>query len=324
MNIKFIDEKNLEKNLQRFSSKKVCAMVKANAYGHGLEEIVAFLCDKVEYFGVCCFEEALLVRRLCQTKILICAPVSRFLECKENNFEFIVEDIQSLEKVKKMHMLVFAHIKINSGMNRFGFGFDDKKTLSKVKKICKGEKIAGLCTHFSSLNDEGKAKKEYQNFLKAKNFLKFNCQIHFGGSDVIDFEFDFEMIRCGIGLYLQKGSQVMKIFSKVQKILNLKDGAVGYDGGYVVEKPCKIAVLPIGYADGLVKSFSGCFVEICNHKCPIIGNICMDACFALVTGIDVKVGDFANVLCDVFQVAQNANLSNYEVMTLFNNLRERK
>lgn len=322
MNRKVLNFDALEENLKIYSNKKVCAMVKANAYGHGVKEVVSFLKDKVEYFGVCSFQEALEVRKICDTKILIVSPFVDIEKCKTFGFEFFVQDLKSLEKAKRNEALNLIHLKINTGMNRFGFNSDDKVTLKKLKLFLKDEKIAGICTHFSETSDKKITKMQYKKFLRVKKFLGIKTLTHLGGSGVIDYKFDYDMIRVGIGLYNKK-HQVMQIESRILDIKNLNSGKLGYDGRFEVKTPCKIAIVPIGYADGLPRLSSGCFVEINEKRGKIVGNVCMDVCFVDVTNVPCRVGDKVNILPNVNDLAKKCKTSEYEVFTNFNNLRER-
>ena len=323
MNEKVLNFEALEKNLEYYSSKKVCAMVKANAYGHGVKEVVEHLRDKVEYFGVCSQAEALEVRRFCDTKILIVSPFVDIDSCKKHNFEFFVENLEMLKKAKTLHCLNLVHIKINSGMNRFGFDIDDKQVLKKLRTELKNEHIAGFCTHFACLDDVKITKKQYQKFIKIKKFLGVTALTHLGGSEVIEYNFDYDMIRVGIGLYVQKGSQVLGINSQIVDIHNLSRGTVGYDGRFEVTKPSRVAVAPVGYADGLPRLSSGAFVQINGKRCKIVGNICMDVCFVDVSNVNCKIGDKVEVLPNVFELAKKCHTITYEILTNFNNLRDR-
>ena len=322
MNEKVLNFEALKKNLDYYSSKKVCAMVKANAYGHGVKEVVEHLKDRVEYFGVCSYLEAVEVRKFCDTKVLIVSPFVDILKCKEHNFEFVVDSLSALKEAMDLGCLHLVHIKIDVGMNRFGFSYLDKQTLKKLKVMLKSTQIAGICTHFAELGNSKKTKNQYKCFCKVKKFLGVKALTHLGGSEVIDYNFDYNMIRVGIGLYT-KIKQIMEIKSKIIELHDLQSGEVGYEGRFEVKKPSKIALIPVGYADGLPRVGSGANVEINGRKCKIIGNICMDLCFVDVTGVDCKIGDGVSVVPNFFELAKKCKTSIYEVLTNFNRLRDR-
>lgn len=320
MNKKIIDFEALESNLERYKSKKICAMVKANAYGHGVKEITNFLEDKVEYFGVSSLKEAEEIRSISDKKILIASPCYNISECKKKHLDFIVDNFDELEECRKKNCLDLVHIKINTGMNRFGFDCDDKKTLKKLRLFFKENQVAGLSTHFSNLKDRKLTISQYTKFLKVKKFLHADCLVHLGGSNVINYNFDYDMIRAGLGLYLGD-KRVMRIYSKIMEIRDLTSGSVGYEEKFEITKPTRLALIPIGYADGLLRSYSGCKVLINGEECPIVGRICMDLCFVDVTNVCCEVGDEVEVLHNIFEVMKRTKLTPYEIFTNFNNLR---
>ena len=319
MNKKIIDYDLLEKNVKRLSCKKICAMVKANAYGLGIENVVPFLEDKVDFFGVSSIDEADEVRKISNKKILIVSKVLDLDRCKEKGYHFMVDDFEALEEAKRKKISEQMHIKINVGMNRFGFSYEPK-TLKRLRIALKSTKIGGIYTHFPCLSDRNLTIKQYKLFLKIKKFLRKDALIHFGGSKVIDYNFDYDMIRVGIGLYA-KDESVMKISSKIIKIHKLNSGFVGYDGKMAIEKLTKIALVPIGYADGLLRAFSGTYVHINGKRCKIVGNICMDMCFVDISEASASVGDEVIFLNDLAEISNKTRLTKYEILTGFNRLR---
>ena len=244
-------------------------------------------------------------------------------KCKEYDFHFFVQDIQTFDKAQKLDCLNLVHIKLNTGMNRYGFDAEDKKSLKELRLKLKNNNIAGICMHFSSLDDKKTTKKQYRKFIKIKRFLGVDATVHLGGSKVIDYNFEYDMIRVGIGLYVDLGGQVMSVVSEIADIRQIEYGKLGYDGLFEVKKPTKVATITIGYADGLLRSSTGAFVEINNKPCKIIGNICMDVCFVDVTGVNCKIGDKVNVLPNAYKLAKHNHESVYEILTNFNNLTER-
>lgn len=320
MNKKVIDFEALDENLRLYSNKKICAMVKANAYGHGEKEIVNHLKNKVEYFGVSSLSEAERIRALCDNKILIASPCFNIDKCKKQDFEFIVDNLDFLEDCRKKKCLDLVHLKLNTGMNRFGFDCDDKKSLKRLRLFLKENQVNGMSTHFSNLSDRKTTIDQYNKFCKIKKFLHVDPLIHFGGSGVINYPFDYDMIRVGLGMYLGE-KRVMRIYSKISEIRELNSGKVGYDGKYEVKRPTKIALVPIGYADGLLRIYSGCKVLVNGEECPIVGRICMDLCFIDVSDIKCEVGDEVEILHNLYEISKRTKLTPYEIFTNFNNLR---
>ena len=121
-NLKLIYKENLFFNLSCFNSKKICAMVKANAYGHGLKDVVRLIDDKVDYFGVSNVDEGVEVRKISQKPILVCSKVFDFKKCRKHNLEVMIEDEVDIKKCLNNGLKENMHLKINCGMNRFGVG----------------------------------------------------------------------------------------------------------------------------------------------------------------------------------------------------------
>lgn len=323
-NEKILDSTKLLSNLNNFQSKKVCAMVKANAYGHGMKEVVEILKKHVDYFGVSSVEEGVFVRELTDKPILVCSKVSDFDLCKKHQLEFFVDCEEDIENAVKFGLKKNCHLKINCGMNRYGF--KSKLALVRVDNLLKKHKIKlkSICVHFSNTENRSQTQRQYQKFLVLKQNISQDAPICFGGSGVAKFDFDFDMIRVGIALYGYEDERcvpVMQIKSRVTKVFFVKKGEfVGYGRSYRAKSDEKIAIIPLGYADGALRSFSGKVdVEINGKKCLIVGNVCMDCMF--VKSDDANVGDEVTVLGDAKIVAKKVGTISYEILTNFSKMR---
>ena len=278
-NIKKIDKNILFKNLKYYKTfnKKICAMVKSDAYGHGLYEIVDLLKNNVDYFGVSNIFEAIKVRSISKdSNVLIVGKVFDFLKCKDNNFEFMVENLKEIENARNYGCDNLMHLKIDCGMHRYGFVRDCE--LKLVNEMCKYNIIRfnGVFSHFPYLKNKKITMLNYTKFLeKLKILSDVNKNvIHFGGSNVINYDFNYDMIRVGIGLYGYENINVrpiMQIFSKVLDIKEIKKSEfLGYNYEFKAKKDTKIAVLSIGYGDGFSKAMEDEFVIIKGKRCKII------------------------------------------------------
>lgn len=329
-NIKKIYKEILFKNLKYYKSfnKKICAMVKADAYGHGLCEIVDLLKKDVDYFGVSNIFEALKIREISKkSKILIVGKVFDFSKCKDNNLEFMVENVREIEFVNKIECEKLMHLKIDCGMNRYGV--KEECELKSIRELCEHNKISfnGVFTHFPYLSNKKITKNNYNNFLKKIKILGNLSKniIHFGGSNIINYDFNYDMIRVGIGLYGYENINVvpiMKIFSKVLDIKEIKkDGYLGYNYEFKSNKDTKIAILSIGYGDGLLRLMKDEFVFINGKRCKIIGNICMDVCFIEINNIELNIGDYVEMVWNVEKIAKKSRTIPYEILTNFSKTR---
>lgn len=334
-NSKFIINKNnLLKNLNALKSDNICAMVKADAYGHGLENICRILDGKLKFFGVATLDEALIIRQSCiKTPILIVGICDDFQTAlkndisitidNENQFLKIFESLKSDEKLK-------IHIKINSGMNRLGINdIEEFKNILKILNKKQNIAFEGIFTHFATAGSDikyfNKQFKIFNEFLKIVP-SKYTPIKHLGGGDVLDVispdEYKNFMFRVGLKIYASP-HPVLKIVSKIIKILDLPKGnRVGYSNGYTCERDSRVAVIPLGYADGINRKLSNKgFVKIKNKKCRVVGNVCMDMFFIDITDIDCKIGDEIVVFENSEIWAKICETIPYEILTNFKHSR---
>ena len=323
-NFKYIDIEALKHNLSCYSSKKICLMVKANAYGHGVEEIVLNSENFVEAFGVVNINEALFVRSLTKKRVIIYAPIEDYRTCREFNLEFIIENEEDLRQAIKNNCSHLLHLAINTGMNRFGTKSEIVlKSLSNILKENNIE-LKSIYTHFSDTNDRKRTKKQYNKFCKLKEHIINTCPVCFGGSGIYGYNYDYDILRLGIGAYGYEKNRlkVMTIASHIIKKFYSKKGEyIGYGKKYQVQKNGFFGVVQIGYADGLTRALSQKFTVIINgKKYKSVGNICMDAFFVKIDE-SVNVGDEVVVLRDASYLAKKAKTITYEILTNFSNLR---
>ncbi len=332
-----INRKNLLKNLNTIKRDcpNIIAMVKANAYGHGVESVCKILFGKVKYFGVACLDEALQIRAFDKfTKILVVGFCQNFLVAVKNNISITIENFEDFENLlniikknykffKKNKKIANIHIKINTGMNRLGFG-NQKELENILKCYLKSEfknfiKIEGIFTHFASKKMISSQLCRFKNFLTTIPSV-VNPIIHIGGSmgkAVAQFSPNV-YLRVGIDLYTNP-CNVMSLESCILKIKEINRGEyVGYDYGFRAEKKERIAIIPLGYADGINRKISGEFVEINSKKYRIIGNICMDMFFVLV---DENVKRFDKVIINFDDWDKKCKTIKYEIFTSINHRR---
>ena len=322
-NVKEICIENLFENLKVFSKKKVCAMVKANAYGHGLNEIVTLLSDRVEMFGVANEKEGALVRKFTDKKIVVVGKTNNFELCRKHNLQVVVENESDICKALDKGLL--CHLKIDCGMNRLGAKSQFELKLLNRFLEDNNVKLESISTHFPNTANKTQTKKNYQRFLSLRKNISQKTPVSFGGSGIIDYDFEFDIIRAGIGLYgYERGGllPVLKIKSFVEKVFYVKAGEnIGYGMGYRAKSGGFYGIVPVGYADGLKRGLSGRFcVLIDGKKYSAVGNICMD-CFFVKLDKSVGVGQTVIVMQDANEFAKKLNTISYEVLTGFSNFR---
>lgn len=323
-NFKYIDIEALKHNLSCYSSKKICLMVKANAYGHGVEEIVLNSENFVEAFGVVNINEALFVRSLTKKRVIIYAPIEDYKTCREFNLEFIIENEEDLRQAIKNNCSHLLHLAINTGMNRFGT--KSEIVLKSISNILKENNIElkSIYTHFSDTEDSHRTKKQYKNFCALRKLITQKAPICFGGSGIYGYNFNFDILRLGIGAYGYEPNKlkVMTVSSHIIKKFYAKKGEyIGYGKKYQVQKSGFYGIVQLGYGDGLMRRLSQKFsVGIKGKKYKSVGNICMDAFFVKIDE-NVNVGDEVVVLRDASYLAKKAKTITYEILTNFSNLR---
>ena len=331
---KYIDAKNLIYNYKLLCQKSghnVIAVVKANAYGHGAENIVNILSPYCNFFATENLQEAVDLRKINKKiKLIVLGYCIDFQKAKDENICVTCDSLSQLKEIAKINGKIKIHLKINTGMNRLGI--KTKHQFIKILKfIKKNPKIIldGIFTHcFESSNKEItniqiEIFKKYLKLLKKFNFK--NYIVHIGGSGLIDYNLDFvDFVRCGIALYgyLENGvKKVQKIKSQVIKITGVKKGEfVGY-GETKIRSNKKIAVIPLGYADGLPRNFENLYVLFGKQKLNVIGKICMDMFMVDVTHTKVSVGDMVTVFYDAGLWAKGTFDTEYDVLTRLNNAR---
>ena len=324
----------IQGNLQRFKKNvnKVMAIVKADAYGHGVFETIKALDGKADFFGVANIDEAIEVRKVDKhTPVLILGRTGRFADCVKNDISFIVESIDCLRAVQKQKYKGKAkiHIKINTGMNRLGV-----RELSEFKTIIneiddRKVFLEGVLTHLAStLVDRAYTEvqiEKFWSFIDSVN-LPDGVLKHIGGSGAMLYDLDkFDMVRVGLGLYgYAKGCKpIMKIVSKAVKIMNVKLGdRVGYNNGFIACRDMNIAIVPLGYFDGFPKILKDRYsVKIGGKKCKLVGNVCMDMCFVDVTDVNICEDMHIVMFDDANDIAEVTGQSLYEVLVNFSKCR---
>ena len=315
--------------------KKVCCVVKADAYGHGAVEL-AVMYEQLgaDFLAVSNMDEGKELRKYgISLPILILGytPSMCAKELAENNFSQAVYGTEYAQKLSeqcfKYGVECKIHLKIDTGMSRIGFMCQsfprDEKSIEEAYQAATLPNLIteGIFTHFavSDEREEGKefTLKQYDNFVHTVKSLEdrgINFEIrHCANSGAIeDYPmFDMDMVRAGIILYgLSPSSKlkdaldikpVMKLVTCISYVKEIEAGAtVSYGRTFTADKKMKIATVPIGYADGYIRKYGEeGYMLVNGKKAKIIGRICMDQTMLDVSGIDdVNIGDKVIVFGD--------------------------
>ena len=273
---------------------KIIGVVKAFGYGHGDLEIA----KKLEKLGVYAlwvtdFEEAINLRKGgVKSKIIVANPGSKsYNEIIKYKIDVIIYNHKMLQLYIKNKKPVNVHIKFNTGMNRYGFNKEDIPALASLIKNNPHLNVLSTCSHLSDAENEVSkkfAKKQINLFKQISsefnNLIEKKTLSHILNTyGILNHSSDcLDAVRIGIGLYgCTKNkflSPIASLNSVITQIRKVKRGErIGYGNSFVCEKDMKIAVVPIGYADGLNRGLSNKVgnVVLNNKHCPIIGKISM-------------------------------------------------
>ena len=331
---KVIDKKALLKNyniLKTVSGKNICAVLKANAYGHNAKTVCKILNGACDFFAVENLYEAIELRTVNKSaKILVLGYCIDYQLASKYNVSVTVDNIYQLQKISRLNINLSVHIKINTGMNRLGL--KSIKHFIKMLKFIKNSlkiELEGVFTHIFDAKSKKTTKYQISLFEKYLECLPDNlCPIiHIGGSKLIDYKLDFvDYIRCGISLYGYCQKSVvpcMKIKSKIVKISTVNNGEfIGYDRYFKATKKLKIAIVPLGYADGIVRQFQDdMFVLYKGKKLKVVGKICMDMFMVDVSNVNIKIGDFVTVFDNAEYWSKKSGITEYEILTGLNKAR---
>lgn len=339
----------LAHNLNYFRSKlnkgtKVMAMVKAFSYGSGTFEVANILqFQKIDYLGVAFADEGVALRKAgIVTPIMVMNPDQQSFE---SIIEYILEpEIYNLNMLEEFSLTVKrfsvgaypVHIKLETGMNRLGFSKEDLPALKKGIANHPNLLVKSIFSHNAASDEEQHDDFTHQQFAqfdvmskKIMKGLNYPVLRHILNSSGIERfpDYQLDMVRVGIGMYgvssLSNGElqNVSTLKTRISQIKNVAAGeSVGYSRACKLERDSKIAILPIGYSDGLRRIMGNGKGKVCinDELVPIIGNICMDMCTVDVTDLSVEEGDEVIIFGEKYPISEMAHTLDtipYEVMT---------
>lgn len=321
---------------------KIMVMVKAFAYGSGSYEMAKLLHNKVDYLAVAYADEGVVLRQHgIQTPIMVMNP-------EEDTFSTLLE-YQLEPEIYSIHQLQSwidfcdgknngIHLELDTGMHRLGFVSSEIGLLIDVLKKNPSVHVQSIFSHLSSsdeaIHDEF-TKTQYQLFTDLANKIESELNIktlkHIANTAGI-LRFDnqaMNMVRVGIGLYginpskdiNTKFENVFTLKTSISQIKEINEGeSIGYSRKAIENKKRKIAVLAIGYADGLNRLLSNGNGEVIiqNQRAKIVGNICMDMCMVDITNIDCTIEDDVFIFgkgISIEEVAEKTKTIPYEILT---------
>ena len=301
----------------------IMAVVKANAYGHGVAQVVQALASKVQMFAVANLTEAIEVRELTPTHPILLLSPGAPSERAEIETHGLIPMISSVDEAAAYSQLsrtrrIPVHLKIDTGMGRMGIWHEDAISAVREMRALHGIEITGIATHLPVADeDEEFTRAELEMFHRISRTLReeeglAHAKIHACNSaGAIGYpEFAGDFIRLGLAMY---GSSPIPSFqSQLRAALTWKAtvtlvrdvGAgrgVSYGRTFVTPRPMRIATIAVGYADGYPRHLSnqGAEVIIGGVRCAVLGRVTMDQILADVTSLtDCAAGDEVTLMND--------------------------
>lgn len=307
--MQYIDYDAIVKNARYFKQilgkTKLCAVVKCDAYGHGLERVASCLHDVVDCFAVNNVAEALKIEKYGKdVLILLPQDLKNTKIAIERQFVLTLDSFDTLQIISNCKVgMARVHIKIDSGMSRLGFS---KEQLLQLLSKLDGKNIAveGVFSHFYGENKIS-CDEQLNYFAKCSKIVsgKFcNVTKHIANTTgtLIDERYHLDMARVGLGLY-GYGAQNLYVAKTVSaKVIATKhikkDSVVGYGATYKCSRDTDIAVIDVGYNNGYPRALRCPLVKIDSAYAKVVGNICMSTCMVDVTNLQVRVGDEVTLL----------------------------
>jgi alanine racemase len=296
-----------------------CAVVKSNAYGHGVDQVASLL-PSAEWFGVNSLEEGLQLRSSGITRPVILlghVPLADLETAVEADLSLTVynrETIERLSSRKGGARPARVHIKVDTGTSRQGVLPEELEAFLGLVKNARGVFLEGLSTHYANIEDT--LNHEYAEMQIARfnaalalvdrrmgrpPFIHTACT----AAALLFTSTHFTMLRSGIGLYglwpsretmvsaREKGGAVpdfrpvLSWKTRIVQVKTIPEGSfVGYGCSYRVMRPTILGVLPVGYSDGYDRALGNrAHVLVRGRRAPVIGRICMNLCMVDLTDV---------------------------------------
>ena len=326
---------NLQYNYKQLRSRlpsdcRFLGVVKADAYGHGAVPISRYLAELgAEYLAVSNIEEAVQLRQGSIRQPILILGYTPPMYAEQLARLGLRQEIHSLEyarelneRLKGTNRRIRIHIKLDTGMSRLGFfAYRCERTIDELKEISQMEHlvIEGIFTHFPVADsidgaDENFTRTQFDRFMSMLSALKgvgIDPKIRHccnSGATIQFPEYALDMVRPGLATYgvlpcsdLRGMIDLKPVMQLRSTIFQIRDFdpliTVSYGRTYTTLDPTKIAVVGLGYADGLSRSFSGNISFLLHGKrVPQIGRICMDMCMVDISRVpEAKVGDVVTI-----------------------------
>jgi alanine racemase len=340
----------LKHNLNQFKNSlhaetSMLAMVKAQSYGAGLTTMAQFLEKQgIHYFGVAYSDEGKELRKSgIKTPILVMNAEEEGMEtCVEYDLEPAIYDFNQLDELLKVliaqEKTAFPiHIKLDTGMKRLGFYPDQVQQLIEALAAQPEVLVKSVYSHLAEAEDQestftAKQISRFEEICKQfESYLSYPFLRHILNSEGIAHypNAQFDMVRIGIGLFGLSSNRLMEQrlkpvidwTSSISQVKIIHPGeSVGYGRTFIAQKEMRIAIIPIGYADGFKRSLSNGVgaVFIDNQRCPVVGRVCMDMIMVDLGELKIHSNTKVEIIGSnqsLTQFAKDCHTIPYEILT---------
>lgn len=334
---------------------KFCAVVKANAYGHGIGEIVnILLAGGVDAFAVATLYEAMHIAPMIENRpVMILEPLnpSQSVEeiqlCARRGFDCVLASRDSMKYVRQAlsstrHTLKI-HLNVETGMGRCGIMPDLAVQLLEEIDDCPNTQLAGVYTHLATADEEDlsyayEQLDNFERFLNEHKLKERDILIHAANSaaTIKIPQAHYDMVRCGISMYGYYSrpmnnppvqlNPVLKLQAPISQIKTVPAGhSISYGQSFTPDRDTTCGIVPLGYADGYRRCFSNtAHMKIGDTAVPVIGRVCMDQVILDVTDIPgIQLGQIVTVLdnrhdsvCSAYALSDLSDTICYEILTM--------
>ena len=338
--------RNLAAIRERVKPARVMPIVKANAYGHGVDGVAKFIADFSDYLGVATLEEGIHLREIGVDKPILVmggtlpGQIPSFLQFDLTLTASSADLLLAAEQfASSSGQCLRAHLKVDTGMERVGVRDDESEPFLALAAACKNVEIEGIYSHYANSDspDLVHANLQLERFLEVLRFYERHSlpppllrHISNSGGILQIPEGNFDMVRPGVlfyGVYpaldIPQTVEVKPALTWRSRVAYTKvtppGRPVSYGSLWQAERPTRIVTVPCGYADGYFRRMSGRARVFVNGKSyPQVGRICMDQ-FMVNAGDDpVALGDPVTLLGEgisAHDLAEWAGTNAYEVLT---------
>ena len=336
----------------------LCAVVKANAYGHGVKEMIPLL-PSADWFAVNSLEEGVELREMAEKRpvlVLGHVPLDALQEAVARNLDLTVYNRETLEALAQLDLGSIGparlHLKVETGTGRQGILPSEVKGFVGQLKSVAGAKLVGVSTHFANIEDtlnHDYAQAQLDRFGDVLSILdRLDIKADFihaaaTAAGILFSKTHFNLVRAGIGIYGLWPSRetylstllghrpvpdlrsVLTWKTRIVQIKNLPEGSyIGYGCTYRATRPIRVAVLPVGYAEGYDRKLgNAAYVLIRGKRAPVIGRVCMNLTMVDISDIPhagleeevVLLGQDGEERVSAESMAEWAGTINYEIVT---------